>query len=178
MERAPARVPDLKEPSPAELEALVREHWAAVYRTVLVLVRDHALAEDITQDSLLKAWKALPKFRGDSSLRSWILRIAHNTAISALRKRRFEPREPWNLPDASGSAETSDLAIGSVLMEQFQSALADLPAQTRAIVVLREVEGRSYEDIARIVQLPVTTVKTRLFRARRHLGKALEGWKS
>jgi RNA polymerase sigma-70 factor (ECF subfamily) len=159
-----------------ELEQLVRDHWAPVFRVVRALVRDHALAEDITQEALLKAWKGLATFRGESSLRTWILRIAHNTAISTLRKRQPEPREPWNLPEHPFPAQTSDLVVDDMMMEQFQRALGELPPATRSIVVLREVEGRSYEEIAEIVRLPLSTVRTRLFRARKELARALKGW--
>lgn len=163
-----------------DLEQLVRDHWEPVYRVVLALVRDHGLAEDVTQETLLKAWKALPRFRGDSSLRTWILRIAHNTAISALRKRLPQPQDPFEMPDLAatsyGAADTAQTAIGSALMDQFEAALASLPAKTRTIVVLRELEGHPYEEIARIVGLPTTTVRTRLFRARKHLAKAMAGW--
>ena len=161
----------------SDLEQLVRAHWAPTYRVVMALVRDHALAEDVTQEALLKAWKALPNFRGDSSLRNWILRIAHNTAISTLRRRGPELREPWNLPENALGRDASDWVVDGLVMEQFQVALAALPPSTRAIVVLREVEGRSYEDIADIVGVPLSTVRTRLFRARKELAAALGGWR-
>lgn len=161
---------------PPDLESLVRDHWEPVYRTVLSIVRDHGIAEDVTQDSLLKAWKALPTFRGDASLRSWILRIAHNTAISSLRRRRPELYEPWNLPERDGGRDVSEDAVNAVAFEQVAAALAKLPPLTRSIVVLREVEGRSYEEIAQIVRLPLPTIRTRLFRARKHLAKALKEW--
>lgn len=167
---------DSRPPLP-DLEQLVRAHWKPVYRVVLSLSRDHALAEDVTQEALLKAWKALPSFRGEASLRSWILRIAHNTAISALRKRRPEPREMWNLPDSPGRRQAADLAFDNMMMEHFKAALAELPPSTRSIVVLREVEGHSYEEISDIVGLPLTTVRTRLFRARKQLAKSLAGWR-
>lgn len=160
-----------------DLEQLVRDHWAPTYRVVVALVRDHGMAEDITQESLLKAWKALPTFRGDASLRNWILRIAHNTAISALRRRKPESREPWNLPESLSGPDASDLVADRLMMEQFQTALSALSPSTRAIVVLREVEGRSYEEIAEIVRLPLSTVRTRLFRARKELAIALKGWR-
>ncbi|MDH3538885.1 MAG: sigma-70 family RNA polymerase sigma factor [Acidimicrobiia bacterium] len=160
-----------------DLEQLVRDHWAPTYRVVMALVRDHALAEDITQEALLKAWKALPGFRGDASLRNWVLRIAHNTAISVLRSRKPEPREPWNLPESISGRDSSDLVIDELMLQQFQTALSAMPASTRAIVVLREVEGRSYEEIADIVRLPLSTVRTRLFRARKELAVALKGWR-
>jgi RNA polymerase sigma-70 factor (ECF subfamily) len=164
-----ARTPDL--------ELLVREHWAPVYRTVLSIVRDHGVAEDVTQEVLLKAWRALPGFRGEASLRNWILRIAHNSAISYLRKRRPELYEPWNLPERELGRDVADEAVNRVALDRVAEALAELSPSTRSIVVLREVESRSYEDIARIVRLPLPTVRTRLFRARKQLAQALKEWK-
>jgi RNA polymerase sigma-70 factor (ECF subfamily) len=168
---------DRAEPSTeVTFEQLIRDNSAAVYRVARAIVRDHSLAEDVTQDTLIKAWRALPRFRGESSLRTWVLRIASNTAISMLRRRREELRSPWSLPVLSNE----DLAATverSMAMEQFGDSLADLDPSWRAIVVLREVEGMAYEDIAAVLNLSVPTVRTRLFRARRALADSLEGWR-
>ena len=79
---------------PQALHDLVVEHGDAVYRLAMSIVRDNALAEDIAQDTMVKAWLALPTLRSDTSLRSWVLRIAHNTAISTLRTRRAVVVDP------------------------------------------------------------------------------------
>ena len=81
------------------VDALVHEHSPAMYRLALSIVRDHSLAEDVVQEAMMKAWQALDNFRGDSSARTWLLRITHNTAISALRKRRDDITPPENLPE-------------------------------------------------------------------------------
>lgn len=163
-------------PTAAQLELLVREHLDAVYRVALSIVRDSALAEDVAQDALLKAWRALPEFRGDSSMRSWLLRITHNTAISTIRKRREELREPELLPERAHGSSTEGQVMGSMSVDAFELALDALDKLSRSIVVLREIEGMSYEEISETLEVPLPTVKTRLLRARRVLANALEGW--
>ena len=168
----------MTEPTPAEqLEELVREHLDAVYRVAFSVVRDSALAEDVAQDAILKAWKALPTFRGDSSLRSWLLRITHNTAISTLRRRREEYRDPDLLPEHEQLITTEKKVVDSLSMNAFEQALESLDELSRSIVVLREVEGMAYDEISEALDVPLPTVKTRLLRARRTLAAALEGWR-
>lgn len=170
--------PDMTEPTPAEqLEELVREHLDAVYRVAFSVVRDSALAEDVAQDAILKAWKALPTFRGESSLRSWLLRITHNTAISTLRRRREEYRDPDLLPEHEQLITTEKKVVDTMSMNAFEEALESLDELSRSIVVLREVEGMAYDEISEALDVPLPTVKTRLLRARRTLAAALEGWR-
>ena len=159
------------------LEDLVREHLDAVYRVAFSVVRDSALAEDVSQDAILKAWQALPTFRGDSSLRSWLLRITHNTAISTLRRRREEVRDPRLLPEQPALSTTETRVVDRASIDAFEEALDDLDELSRSIVVLREIEGLSYDEIAEVLDVAMPTVKTRLLRARRVLAAALEGWR-
>lgn len=166
------------EATPEELlDSLVREHLDSVYRVAFSVVRDSALAEDVAQDAILKAWKALPTFRGDSSLRSWVLRITHNTAISTLRRRREELRDPALLPEQESRSSTEAEAVQHLSIDAFEEALDQLDELSRSIVVLREVEGLTYEEIADLVGVPLPTVKTRLLRGRRVLAAALSDWK-
>ena len=167
-----------KEGDPEDLHRLVVEHGDAIYRLALSVVRDSALAEDIAQETLVKAWLALPSFRADSSLRSWVLRIAHNTAISTLRTRRAVVIDPHDLPERHTTPERSVEARvqSDVVMDEFVEALDTLDELSRSIVVLRELEGLSYEEIAEILNVPMPTVKTRLLRARRRLSAALREW--
>lgn len=158
------------------MEDLVREHADAVYRVALSVTRDPMLAEDASQDALIKAWQALPSFRGDAPLRNWVLRITHNTAISLLRKRRDELRDPAQLPDAVSYRTVESQVQNRLAVDRFAVALEDLDSLSRSIVVLREVEGLSYEQICDVLDLPMPTVKTRLLRARRQLATALDGW--
>lgn len=158
------------------MEELVREHADAVYRVALSVTRDPTLAEDASQDALIKAWQALPSFRGDAPLRNWILRITHNTAISLLRKRRDELRDPNELPDTISHRTVESQVHDRMALDRFELALQDLDSLSRSIVVLREVEGLSYDEICDVLDLPMPTVKTRLLRARRQLALALDGW--
>jgi RNA polymerase sigma-70 factor (ECF subfamily) len=163
---------------PDDLHALVVEHGDAVYRLAYSVLRDKGLAEDVTQDTMLKAWLALPTFRGESSLRGWVMRIAHNTAISTLRTRRALVTDPADLPEAvdSGDRRPEQRIEGAFVMAEFESALDLLDDLSRSCVVLREIEGLPYEEIARILEVPLPTVKTRLLRARRKLASALREW--
>lgn len=158
------------------LESLVIDHGDAAYRVALSVTRDHDLAEDVTQDAMLKAWGALPTWRGDAPLRNWILRITHNTAISALRKRREVLSDPVEMPEPTSTASVERDVHERMALAAFELALDELDELTRAIVVLREVEALSYEEIADALQVALPTVKTRLLRGRRHLANALGGW--
>jgi RNA polymerase sigma-70 factor (ECF subfamily) len=163
---------------PSQLHRLVVDHGDAVYRLALSVVRDKQLAEDIAQDTLMKAWLALPTLRDQGSIRGWVLRIAHNTSISSLRARRAIVVDPHELPEstvpADGSVEArvqSDAVVG-----EFLAALDTLDELSRSIVVLRELEGLTYDEIAEVLNVPLPTVKTRLLRARRRLGSTLREW--
>lgn len=166
-------------PDPDDLHQLMVDHSDAVFRLALSVVRDRALAEDVTQDTMMKAWLALPSFRGDASLRGWVMRIAHNTAISTLRSRRFVLSDPNEMPEAPVVHErsTERRVEGALAVDEFVSALDLLDDLSRSIVVLRELEGMSYDEISRVLEVPLPTIKTRLLRARRFLGNALQEWK-
>ncbi len=170
--------PDEGAENPEELHKLVVEHGDAIYRLALSVVRDRALAEDVAQETLVKAWLALPTFRGDSSIRSWVLRITHNTAISVLRTRRAVVIDPHDIPEPETRPERSveSRVQSGVVMDEFVDALDTLDELSRSIVVLRELEGLAYDEIAEVLDVPMPTVKTRLLRARRKLGSALREW--
>ncbi|MFK7918651.1 MAG: RNA polymerase sigma factor [Ilumatobacter sp.] len=170
-------------PAPLGLEVpsiddLVVEHSAAVFRLARSVVQDSALADDVTQETFIKVWKHLDTFRGGSSLRSWILRIAHNTAVSTLRTIRDSATDPVKLPHAADPIPTTRVVEGRLAADDLRDALEQLDDLTREIVVLREVEGMSYDEIAQTLDVPIPTVKTRLLRARRRLGVVLEEWRS
>jgi len=175
----PLRAPSAAaEPNPDDMHALVVEHSDAVFRLAFSVVRDRSLAEDVTQETMLKAWLALPTFRGESSLRGWIMRIAHNTAISTLRSRRAILSDPNEMPEAPVIIEksTERRVEGAAAVDDFVEALDLLDDLSRSIVVLRELEGMSYDEISRVLDVPLPTIKTRLLRARRFLGNALKEW--
>lgn len=163
---------------PITIDQIVAEHSDAVFRLARSVVQDAALADDVTQETFIKVWRNLDSFRGDSSLRSWVLRIAHNTAVSTLRTIRDSATDPGNLPHAADPIGTPRVVEGRAAADQLAEALATFDDLTREIVVLREIEGMSYEEIADALGVPVPTVKTRLLRARRRLSTILEGWRA
>jgi RNA polymerase sigma-70 factor (ECF subfamily) len=157
-----------------DLAALIDEHAEAVFRVANGILRNPSLAEDAVQETMIKAWQSLPRFRGDASLRSWVLRIAHNTAISMLRRRREAVTDPAALPDRIGGIDPARNSSALADLAVVREALDRLDQLSRSIVVLREVEGLSYQDIAEALGVGVPTVKTRLLRARRALQAALQ----
>jgi RNA polymerase sigma-70 factor, ECF subfamily len=161
---------------PKSLDDLFVGHGEAVYRVSLAILRDSSLAEDAVHDTVIKAWVGLDSFRGESSLRSWILQIAHNVCVSMMRRRREVSIAPGELPDRADSGHHGDVertVVNRFDVERVWNALDDTEPVTRAVVVLREVEGLSYEEIAQVLGVSLPTVKTRLFRARRSLSKRL-----
>ncbi len=168
----------VQEPNPDDLSALVVAHGDSIYRVALSVVRDKALAEDIAQDTLVKAWLALPTFRGESSLKSWVLRIARNTAISTIRANRMVAMDPFTMPEEEnrGDGSVERKVENREAMHDFVVALGELDDLSRSVVVLREIEGLPYDEIADVLDVPLSTVKTRLMRARKRLGSALQEW--
>jgi len=169
---APADPQDKLAP-PELLAELIHEHSAAVYRVAIFIVRDNALAEDVVQDTMIRVWQNYGSFRGDSPIRGWILRIAHNTAVSKLRKIKDESWDPAMLPDSVGRADVERTVEGREDLVTLGKAMENLDELSRSIVVLREVEGLSYEEIAEALEITLPTVKTRLLRARRTLQGSL-----
>ena len=156
-------------------EELVNRHRDVVVRVAARIV-GAADAEDVTQDAFLRAFHRLRRFRGDASFRAWLLQIAHNAAVDHLNRRRGEP-----IPDgAEEDAPVRELdRMPAERLEQRERArrlelkLRALSPEQRAVLVLRDVEGFSYNEIARITSAPLGTVKIRLHRARRDLIKLL-----
>lgn len=171
---------DLLTMAPNDALAGLTERYAeAVYRVALSVTRQHDLAEDVSQDALLKAWNALPSYRSEAPLRNWLLRITHNTAVSALRRQRDVMIDPNDLPEPRmpRTHSTEVKVEGTLAIDAFDLALDQLDSLSRSIVVLRELEGMAYDEIAETLDVPLPTVKTRLLRARRVLAVALEEWR-
>ncbi len=170
---SPVADPDGTDPPP--IEELYVAHATAMYRVAVAVVRDHGLAEDVVQESLLKAWRNLGSVRDRSAMRSWLLRITHNTAVSLLRRLRDTPVDPVAFPESHGADVAGD-AIDSAFRAAFEEALFDLDELSRATVALRELEDLSYETIAEVLGVTLPTVKTRLYRARHELAERLSDW--
>jgi RNA polymerase sigma-70 factor (ECF subfamily) len=152
----------------------VAEHVEAIYRVAISVVRDPALAEDVVQETVIKAWQSLGTYRGEGSERAWILRIAHNTAVSTLRRIRDEATDPGNLPDQPDPRDPARHHEGRSDLELLREGLDGLDELSRSILVLRDVQGLAYQDIADALDIPVPTVKTRLLRARRELQRVVQ----
>jgi len=170
-------------------DALVLKYQHKVLKLVQRYVRDQAEAEDVVQDAFIKAYRALPAFRGDSAFYTWLYRIAINTAKNALVSAGRRPLSfDLDAPDAAGAEfqtrlKDTDTPERLLLTEEIRGkvnrAIDELPDDLRTAIVLRELEGMSYEEIARTMECPVGTVRSRIFRAReaidRHLQEVFEG---
>jgi RNA polymerase sigma-70 factor (ECF subfamily) len=153
-----------------DLEAygrLVERHREAVHRIASGMVGP-ADADDVAQEVFLRALHRLDRFRGDAPFRAWLLRIAHNAAVSEIRTRRPEPVAP-SAEERSGPRSPADELEARERAERLRSKLGQLTPAHRAVLVLRDLEGLSYEEIANVTDAPLGSVKGRLHRARREL---------
>jgi RNA polymerase sigma-70 factor (ECF subfamily) len=156
-----------------QLRALIDDHADAIFRMAFSVLRDRGLAEDVVQETLITAWRRLPEWRGDGSLQGWVLSIAHNTSVSYLRRIRDDATEPSRMPEHAAPDDVERHVGGRADLEALTSALAGLDDISRSVVVLRDIEGLSYQEIADVLGLPLPTIKTRLLRARRELQRVL-----
>jgi len=150
-------------------------HLRAAYNFARWLVRNDHDAEDIVQESFLKAYSALDQFRG-GDIRVWLFTIVRNTTINLIRRRRTEPAVPWpeKMPEPADSALNAESAmIDHSRRAKIHAAIASLPDDFREALILREFEGLSYKEIASVVNAPIGTVMSRLSRARALLLEAL-----
>ena len=154
---------------------LVRIHSQGVLNVIYRMCGDMQIAEDAAQETFIQAWLRLRSYRPQASLRNWLYRIAVNTAIDMLRKeKRILPGavEDMNLMDKEPSPEA--LVASMQRTEAVQVAILSLPDASRAVIVLREFESLSYQEIAEALEIPVGTVMSRLNYARKLLREKLE----
>jgi len=169
-----------------DLEAfneLVVRHERAVYGVCLRLLRDATQAEDATQDAFIRAWNAIGSFRG-GLVRPWLLRIATNRTYDLLRAKARRPAQsldaqPYEIePDWTSMAPVTEhpesFVERSELSVHLERALADLPDDQRLAIILSDVQGYAYDDIATIMDVAVGTVKSRISRARSRLRTSLQ----
>ena len=162
---------------------LVLRYQHKVLKLIMRYVRDPVEAEDVAQEAFIKAYRALPTFRGDSAFYTWLYRIAINTAKNALvsNKRRpvdynldLQDSEQYEMQARLKDSETPEgLLLTDEIRETVNAAIADLPEDLRTAIMLRELEGMSYEEIAAAMECPVGTVRSRIFRAREAIDKRL-----
>jgi RNA polymerase sigma-70 factor (ECF subfamily) len=162
----------------AAFDLLVARYQRRLLRLVLRLLRDQAEAEDVVQETFLRAYRALPRFRGDAAFYTWLYRIALNGARSTIlrRRQRTAPHgmAPSQLPAPVPEIGTPEsMLLSKQVMQTIDAALEALPLELRTAIVLREIEGLSYEEIAQIMECPLGTVRSRIFRAREAIARRL-----
>lgn len=149
----------------AAFDELVRRHTGRMYRVALRVVGDPVEAEDVVQDAWISAWRALPGFRGDAAPATWLYRVVTNAALAHLRRKKpTVPLESAPEPHAPGGPEAS--LLSSETADTVLRAIAGLEPSQRVPLVLRELEGLSYEEVADVLGLPVPALRARLHRAR------------
>ncbi|MBT8087187.1 MAG: RNA polymerase sigma factor RpoE [Gammaproteobacteria bacterium] len=162
-------------------DLLVLKYQHKIVNLVMRYVRDPELAQDITQEAFIKAYRALPRFRGDSAFYTWMYRIAVNTAKNHLAAQRRRPMnveldlqdpEQYDLHAKLKETDTPEgVTLSNELKKSVELAIAGLPEDLRTAIILRELEGMSYEEIAQTMECPVGTVRSRIFRARDAISK-------
>jgi len=162
----------------AAFAALVRQHQDEVYTLARRLVGDPHLASDVAQEAMIRAWRALPKFRGDSRLSTWLYRVTVNTAWThrerARRHRSASLDEYTQVPAPYGADHPEVAGETFELRGRLRAALDNLPESQRRVVVLKDIYGWSHADIAESMGITVTAAKVRLHRARARLARDLE----
>ena len=164
-------------------ELLVTKYQRKLGRLLSRMVRDAAEVEDITQETFIKAYRALPGFRGESAFYTWLYRIGVNTAKNYLvgRKRQAtssdvlaEDAENYEEGDMLRDVATPDAELQTKQIAQaVNSAVDALPEELRVAITLREIEGMSYEEIAQMMDCPIGTVRSRIFRAREAIAERI-----
>ncbi len=166
----------------AAFDELMARHETKIFNLCLWVTGDRDEAADATQDAFIRAYRHLKKFRGDCAFSSWMSRIAINVARDALKKKRGRPRDFSSMewqdgPEFDPRDETARAAPDEVARHERQMAvrcaLAKIPENYRTPLILFDLQGRSYEECADILQVPIGTIKSRLSRARAALRDAL-----
>lgn len=157
----------------AAFDQIMRNHEDRVFSVCLRIMGDREKALDATQDTFLTVFRKAGQFKGDSALGTWIYRIAVNTCYDHLRKSKRRRTDPLTEHHDQRDPTAEDAFSSVELRPEIQAALADLPAEFRAAVVLSDIEGMSLPDAAQVLGVPLGTVKSRLFRGRRILANRL-----
>ena len=155
-------------------EALVQLYQNKIYALALRMTGDADDAFDVSQESVLKLYRALPKFRQEASFSTWVYRITRNAALDFLRKKRASLSLEALYEQGLEPLAAENIERRVILSDEnraLEKMIEELPAQLREVILLRDVDGYSYEEIAQILQTALGTVKSRLYRAREMLRK-------
>ncbi|MBI3998812.1 MAG: sigma-70 family RNA polymerase sigma factor [Armatimonadetes bacterium] len=183
------------EPSPlavsqedrARFEALVTQHLDGLYGTALRLTRNRAAAEDLVQETFLKAWRSFHTFQTGTNARAWLYKILMNAYIDTYRKSAREPElvdqedvgdfylyaKAQESEEYRRAGDPEEILLSRIMDADVKSALEQVPEPFRAAVILADLEEFSYREIAEILGIPIGTVMSRLYRGRRHLQRLL-----
>lgn len=175
----------------AAFEKLVSRYQSKIVSYATRMLSDADEAEDVAQEAFVKAYRSLESFRGASSFSTWLYRIATNLCIDRVRKRKRSPQQAYSLdepmdkdeerggrdvPDDSG--EPSKNIEREELKAQVRQTVAEMPEKLRSVLVMCDIQGMSYDDIAGVLDCPIGTVKSRLFHARADLARRMRPYMS
>lgn len=163
---------------------LVEKYQSRLYRVILRIIKNQAVVEDLVQESLIKAYRSIANFRGDSAFYTWLYKIGLNTARNYLyeKKHRLQINDAVELEDAENFSTALDIhhaetpeteLINKQIAQTVNDAIANLPTDLQTAISLREIEGLSYEQISEIMGCPIGTTRSRIFRARNIISEKL-----
>lgn len=168
----------------AAFDLLVLKYQRKILRLLSRMLRDQSEIEDVMQEAFIKAYRALPQFRGDSAFYTWLYRIAINTARNWMASQSRRPSSPSlhqsedgetfdEIDNLTDNNTPESLLASREIAESVNDSIQALPAELRTAIVLREIEGLSYEEIAQAMGCPIGTVRSRIFRAREAIATKL-----
>lgn len=168
----------------AAFDLLVLKYQRKILRLLSRMLRDQSEIEDVMQEAFIKAYRALPQFRGDSAFYTWLYRIAINTARNWMASQSRRPSSPSlhqseegetfdEIDNLTDNNTPESLLASREIAESVNDSIQALPAELRTAIVLREIEGLSYEEIAQAMGCPIGTVRSRIFRAREAIAAKL-----
>jgi len=172
-------------------EKLVSRYQNKILGYSARMLNDHEEAEDVAQEVFIKAHRSLHSFRGDASFSTWIYRIATNLCIDRIRAKKRRPQqaysldEPFDKEEDKGGREIADFSgepgralEREELRRRVREVMAEMPEKMRTILIMCDMQGMAYEEIAKVLDCPIGTVKSRLFHARADLGRRLRPYVS
>lgn len=158
-----------------QIRWLVDTYGRLVFRVAFSVTQNGALAEEVAQDTMVKAWTSMPSWDGDQPVK-WLRVVARNQAISVMRKEgRSSARNYWDAPDPAG-ADTELLVETRTVVDAMTEAFATLDPESRTMIVMRETDDLSYDEIASLFEITPSAVKAKLYRARHNLKTLLREW--